>query len=76
MCLAIPGKVTAITERDGDRVATVDYGGDLREVSIAYVPDIEVGDYTIVHMGFALQRIDAETAADTLAIFAQMGEAL
>jgi hydrogenase expression/formation protein HypC len=76
MCLAIPGQVVSVAERDGTRFAHVDYGGATREVSLDYVPDLQVGEYTIVHMGFALQRIDAETARDTLALFRDMGAAL
>lgn len=74
MCLAVPGKILAITEQDGTPMGEVDFGGVTKSVCLAYVPDIEVGDYTIVHVGFALQRLDEESALETLELFRQMGE--
>ena len=52
-------------------MAQVDFGGVVKEVCLEYVPDIEVGEYTIVHVGFALQRLDEESAMETLELFAQ-----
>ena len=63
MCLAVPGKLTAVT--DGEplaRVGRVDFGGVAREVSLAFVPDARPGDYVLVHVGFALTRVDAAEA--------------
>ena len=74
MCLAVPGEVMEIFEQDGTKIARVDFGGVTKEVCLAYVPDIEVGDYTIVHVGFALQRLDEQSAKETLELFRQMGE--
>jgi hydrogenase expression/formation protein HypC len=74
MCLAVPGKLLEIWESDGTRMATVDFGGVHKEVCLEFVPDIRVGDYTIVHVGFALQHLDEESALKTLALFQQMGE--
>lgn len=74
MCLAVPGKVLDIREQDDTLMATVDFGGVLKDVCLQYVPDIEVGDYAIVHVGFALQRLDEESALQTLANFRAMGE--
>jgi hydrogenase expression/formation protein HypC len=74
MCLAVPGAVRNIWEKDGTRMATVDFGGVEKEVCCEFVPDIEVGDYTIVHVGFALQRLDEKSAKETLANFERMGE--
>ena len=74
MCLAVPGEVIEIYEKDGTQVAQVDFGGVTKEVCLAYVPDIQVGDYTIVHVGFALQRLDEQSAKETLELFRQMGE--
>ena len=74
MCLAIPGKVIELWDSDTTRMAKVDFGGIHKEVSVAFVPDIEVGEYTIVHVGFALQRIDEESAMETLALFESLGE--
>lgn len=74
MCLAVPGKVLEIWETDDTRMACVDFGGVNKEVCLEFVPDIEIGDYTIVHVGFALQRLDEQSALETLALFRQMGE--
>lgn len=74
MCLAVPGKVIELWASDGARLAKVDFGSDVKQVCLDFVPDIEVGEYTIVHMGYALQRIDEETALQTLALFREMGD--
>ncbi|MCX5197411.1 HypC/HybG/HupF family hydrogenase formation chaperone [Streptomyces sp. NBC_00249] len=73
MCLAVPGRVLEIGERDGTRMATVDFGGVQKEVCLEYLPDLQVGEYAIVHVGFALQRLDEESARQTLELFAQLG---
>ncbi|GGP33326.1 HypC/HybG/HupF family hydrogenase formation chaperone [Streptomyces abikoensis] len=73
MCLAVPGRVVGVEERDGTRMAKVDFGGVVKDVCLAYLPEIEVGDYAIVHVGFALQRLDEEAALATLELFARMG---
>ena len=63
MCLAIPGKVESISGNDQlSRVGRVNFGGILKEVSLAYVPEVKVGDYVIVHVGFALSRLDEDEA--------------
>jgi len=71
MCLAIPARVIEKKEHDQ---ALVELGGVRKEISLALVDDVEVGDYVIVHVGFALTRLDAEEAGRTLALFAEMGE--
>ncbi|MGW1894541.1 HypC/HybG/HupF family hydrogenase formation chaperone [Streptomyces sp. NPDC002004] len=73
MCLAVPGRVLGIEERDGTRMATVDFGGVVKEVCLEYMPDLQVGEYTIVHVGFALQRLDEESAMRTLELFENLG---
>lgn len=73
MCLAVPGKVLDIEERDGTRMATVDFGGVVKEVCLEYLPDLRVGEYAIVHVGFALQHLDEESARQTLELFAELG---
>lgn len=73
MCLAVPGQVQEIFEAHGALMGKVNFGGIVKEVCLAYVPDIQVGEYTIVHVGFALQRIDEQSARETLAAFAEMG---
>ena len=73
MCLAIPGKVEAIATENGLRMGRVNFGGIVKRVCLDYVPEVEVGDYTIVHVGFALSKIDQEEAEKTLAVFREMG---
>ncbi len=70
MCLAIPALVEQLVAKDG---ALVNLGGVRKEISLALVEDVAVGDYVIVHVGFALQKLDPEEAAETLALFAQIG---
>jgi len=70
MCLAIPARVAEIL--DGDQ-AIVDLGGVRKEVSLALVDDVAMGDYVIVHVGYALQKLDPDEAARTLALFVEMG---
>jgi hydrogenase expression/formation protein HypC len=63
MCLAIPGKIVAIAEGAGfDRRGTVDYDGVRQEVALAYLPEVQVGDYVLVHVGFAMTRLDTGEA--------------
>jgi hydrogenase expression/formation protein HypC len=73
MCLAIPGRVEEISVEEGLRVGRVNFGGVVKRVCLDYVPEVEVGDYTIVHVGFAISKIDEETAEKTLADFRAMG---
>ncbi|MET8948876.1 HypC/HybG/HupF family hydrogenase formation chaperone [Streptomyces sp. NPDC004542] len=73
MCLAVPGRVLDIQERDGTRMAAVDFGGVVKDVCLEYLPDLQVGEYAIVHVGFALQRLDEESARQTLELFAELG---
>jgi hydrogenase expression/formation protein HypC len=73
MCLAVPGQVESIHEENGTRMGRVNFGGVVKEVCLAYLPDIAVGDYTIVHVGFAISRIDEASAQETLRTFAELG---
>lgn len=73
MCLAVPGKVVEIEDRDLTRMAKVDFGGVVKDVCLAYLPDLQVGDYAIVHVGFAIQKLDEASALETLALFEQLG---
>lgn len=73
MCLAVPGRVTGRVTRDGTLMGEVDFGGVRREVCLEYVPDVQVDEYVIVHVGFAIQRLDEQSARETLAIFEQLG---
>lgn len=70
MCLAIPAQVVEL--RDGDN-AVVDLAGVRKEISLSLVEDVAVGDYVIVHVGFALNKLDPEEAARTLALFREIG---
>lgn len=73
MCLAIPARVV---ELPAEEMAIVDLGGVRKEVSLALVEDVALGDYVIVHVGFALSKLDADEAEKTLALFAEMGAAV
>ncbi len=73
MCLGVPGKVIEIYEANGTRMGKVDFGGVRKEVCLAYVPEVEVGDYTIIHVGFAITRLDEQSAQESLALFREMG---
>ncbi len=65
MCLAVPGRIIETEERDGRRTARVQFGGIVREACLDFVPDADVGDYVMVHVGFAISRVDAEEAQRT-----------
>jgi hydrogenase expression/formation protein HypC len=75
MCIAIPGQVLSMT---GDeplaRMGKVSFGGVIKEVSLAYVPEVAVGDYVIVHVGFAIGRLDEEEAQQVFEYLKQMDE--
>ena len=73
MCLAVPGQVESIHEENGTRMGRVNFGGVVKEICLAYLPDIAVGDYTIVHVGFAISKIDEASAHATLQTFADLG---
>ncbi len=73
MCLGIPGKIIDVYEVAGLRMGRVDFGGVVKEACLAYVPDAQVGDYTIIHVGFALNRIDEEEARKTLELLDEAG---
>jgi len=73
MCLAIPGRVTEKYVVDGMPMGKVDFGGVRKEVCLAYVPEIEIGSYTIVHVGFAISEVDEQSAHETLQLFREMG---
>lgn len=71
MCLAIPAQVVEL--RDGDN-AVVDLAGVRKEISLSLVENVALGDYVIVHVGYALNKLDPEEAAKTLALFAELGQ--
>jgi hydrogenase expression/formation protein HypC len=73
MCLAVPGRIAEIFEEHGTRMARLDFGGIHKTVCLAYLPDAVVGDYAIVHVGFAISRIDEASAQETLRHFRELG---
>lgn len=75
MCLAVPGRILETEQRDGSRLAKVQFGGITRKVLLNFVPEAEVGDYVLVHVGFAISRIDAEEARRTYNLLEAMGMA-
>jgi hydrogenase expression/formation protein HypC len=74
MCLAIPGKVVEIHRADGLSLGKVSFGGVQKEVCLDWVPEVKVGDYVIVHVGFAISTMDEQEAMETLKILDQMSE--
>ena len=74
MCLAVPGKVTEIWDTETTRMAKVDFGGITRDACLAYVPEAQIGDYVLVHVGFAISRIDEEEATRTYQYLAEMDQ--
>jgi hydrogenase expression/formation protein HypC len=73
MCLGIPGKIVSIEDTPlGVRMGKVSFGGIVKEVCLAYTPEAQVGDYVIVHVGFAISRLDEEEARQTLEAFAEL----
>lgn len=72
MCLGVPGKITEIFERDGLQMGTIDFGGVTKEACLAYVPQAQVGDYTLIHVGFALNIIDEKEALETLSLLREI----
>lgn len=73
MCLAVPGKIVEIEESETSRAAKVQFGGVTRQAYLDFVPEAEVGDYVIVHVGFAISRLDAEEARRTYELLEKAG---
>ena len=73
MCLAIPGRVIEIDDQAAMRMSRVDFGGITQDVSLAYLPDVRVDDYVIVHAGFAISQLDEEEAHETLRLLEEIG---
>lgn len=73
MCLAVPGRIDTIYDSHGMRMARLDFGGIRKEVCLAYLPEAAIGDYVIVHVGFAISLIDEESAQATLKYFHDLG---
>jgi hydrogenase expression/formation protein HypC len=74
VCLGIPGKILESFDAHGLRMAKVQFGGIVREACLQYVPDAEIGDYVVVHVGFAISKIDEEEAARTYRLLDEMDQ--
>lgn len=73
MCLAIPGKVLSDEENNGLRVGRIQFGGIVRSVRLDFVPEVRVGEYVMVHVGFAISRVDEKEAQRTYELLLEMG---
>ena len=73
MCLAVPGKILEVEQQLNNRLGTIQFGGITRQAYLDFVPEANVGDYVIVHVGFAISRVDAEEAKRTYEILEGMG---
>jgi hydrogenase expression/formation protein HypC len=72
MCLGIPGKITDIYEKDSLKMGKLDFGGVIKEVCLAYVPEAQVGDYALIHVGFAISLMDEDEALETLKLIKEV----
>lgn len=72
MCLGIPAKVIELYEKDGMKMARVDFGGAIKEVCMEYLPEVKIGDYTIIHVGFGLSILDEQEALETMELLKQI----
>lgn len=73
MCLGVPGKIVETYEKGGLQMAKVDFGGIFREACLSYVPEATVGEYCIIHVGFAISLLSEKDAMETLALLKEMG---
>ncbi len=73
MCLGVPGKIVDVYESNGLQMAKVDFGGIFREACLSYVPEAQVGEYCIIHVGFAISLLSEKDAIETLELLRQMG---
>ena len=74
MCLAIPGRISSLHDSTGVPMAKVDFGGITREACLSYLPDARIGDYVLVHVGFAISKVDEEEASRTYRYFSEMDQ--
>lgn len=73
MCLAVPGRILTVEQRGAARTARVQFGGITKQAYLDFVPDAAVGDFVMVHVGFAISKVDAAEAARTYQILEEMG---
>lgn len=74
MCLGVPGKIVEIYQTGGLTMGKIDFGGVTREACLAYIPEAQIGDYTLIHVGFALNIISEAEAQETLALLKQIAD--
>ena len=73
MCLAVPGRVIEIDDKEMLKMAKVDFAGVIKEVCLDWVPEVQLNDFVVVHAGFALNKVDENEAKETLRLFHEMG---
>jgi len=73
VCLGIPAKVIELYDKHGMKMAKVDFGGAIKEVCMEYLPEVRLGDYTIIHVGFGLSILDEKEALETMELIKQIG---
>ena len=74
MCLGVPGKIIEIYNKDNMKMCKIDFGGATREACLDFVPEAKVGDYTIIHVGFAISLLSEEEAQETLALLQEIAD--
>jgi hydrogenase expression/formation protein HypC len=74
MCLGVPGKIIEKYESGGLSMGKIDFGGVVREACLAYVPDAQVGDYTVIHVGFAISLLSEQEAQETLMLLREIAD--
>jgi hydrogenase expression/formation protein HypC len=74
MCLAVPGRVVEVQDFQGIKMGKADFGGIVKRICLEYTPDVQVGDYVVVHVGFALSKVDQEEAARTYQLLEEMNQ--
>jgi len=74
MCLGVPGKIIEIYENNGMTMGKVDFGGVVRETCLDFVPEAKIGDYTVIHVGFAISLLEENEAQKTLAMLREIGQ--
>lgn len=74
MCLGVPGKIVEIYQKDSMKMCKIDFGGTTREACLDFIPEAKVGDYTIIHVGFAISLLSEEEAMETLALLQEIAD--
>ena len=74
MCLGVPGKIIEIYDKDNMKMCKIDFGGATREACLDFVPEAKIGDYTIIHVGFAISLLSEQDAKETLALLQEIAD--